>query len=224
MASLFKKVKDKLRGMFLSGILVVVPLILTYVVLRFLFKSIDGILSPHLERVFGYTVPGLGIITTVLIILLTGFFTRSLVGGTLYKSGDRLLARLPIIRVVYLAAKRLIEAITLPHNHTFKQVVLIEYPRKGAYAMGFATTRIDLEQEFHDKTNLIGVFIPSTPAPVSGIVIFVPVDDVIPLDISVEEGLKLIVSGGIVSPPVVRRKENGAIEEAEVSYASGQSA
>jgi len=217
-------IRDIIRRQFLSGMLVIVPLILTYVVLRFLFKSIDGILSPYLHELFGYSIPGLGIAFTILIILLTGFFVRSLVGEALYKKGDKLLARLPIIRVVYLAAKRLIEAITLQHNHTFKQVVTFEYPRRGAYVMGFATTRLDFEKGVYDRQEMIGVFVPSTPAPFSGIVIFVPVEDVTPLDISVEEGLKLIVSGGIVSPPVIRRREGYYYEEAELSDAPGQSA
>lgn len=213
-------IRDILRRQFLSGMLLVVPLILTYVVLRFLFESIDGILSPYLEDLLGYSIPGLGIITTLLIILLTGFFTRSLIGSSLYKEGDRLLAKLPVIRVVYLAAKRLIEALAMPHHHAFKQVVMFEYPRRGAYAVGFATAKIDLEPDEFQSRKMVGVFVPSTPTPVSGIVIFVPKEEVIPLDISVEEGLKLIVSGGIVSPPVIRRGEEPDYEEAPLSNAS----
>lgn len=201
----FQMVKDIIRRQFLSGVLVVVPLILTYVVLRFLFESIDGILSPLVERLFGYHVPGLGIFTTILLILLTGFFTRNFLGAKIYRLGDKMLARTPIIRIFYLAAKQLIEAITVPNIKSFKEVVMIEYPRLGAFAIGFATARIKI-----DRVNgqiLVGVFVPSTPTPVSGIVIFVPEKDVRHLDLTIEEGIKLIVSGGIVTPDALKAEE-----------------
>jgi uncharacterized membrane protein len=219
MRSVFNIIRDILRRQFLSGILVVVPLILTYVILRFLFEAIDGILSPYLVKLFGYSIPGLGIITTILLILLTGFFTRSIVGDSIYRRSDRFLARMPLIRIFYLAAKKLIEAIAIPRNRAFKQVVLFEYPRRGAYALGFSTTKIELAREEHDRNDLVGIFVPSTPTPVSGIVIFVPPEDIIPLDISVEEGLKLIVSGGIVAPPTLNRRKHFTIEKVELSNA-----
>jgi len=207
MRSIFKLAKDVLRRQFLSGMLVVVPLILTYVVLRFLFEIIDGILSPYLAGLLGYSIPGLGIISTVLIIILTGFFVRSIVGASIYKHGDNLLTKLPIVRIFYLAAKKLIEALTLPSNEAFKEVVMFEYPRRGIWVIGFLTSKIKFVTGSDNKhVELVGVFVPSTPTPVSGIVIFTPREDIAPLDISVEEGLKLIVSGGIVAPPVIRKR------------------
>ena len=172
MRSVFNIIKDIVKRQFLSGIMVVVPIILTYVILRFLFEAIDGILSPYLVKLLGYAIPGLGIITTILIILLTGFFTRSIIGGSIFRRGDRFLARVPLIRIFYLAAKKLIEAIAIPRNRAFKQVVLFEYPRRGAYALGFSTTKVELEREVSGNNELIGIFVPSTPTPVSGIVIF----------------------------------------------------
>lgn len=211
----FRIIKDIIRRQFLSGVLVVVPLILTYVVLRFLFESIDGILSPIVLRTLGYSIPGLGIIVTLLIILLTGFFMRNYIGATLYKHGDRVLARTPLIRIFYLAAKQLIQAITMPQIRSFKEVVMIEYMRKDLYAIGFATTRIRYESSEHGAKKLVGVFIPSTPTPVSGVVVFVPENDVVPLDITVEEAIKLLVSGGIVSPASVKEVEAETIVEVE---------
>lgn len=196
--SIVQVIKDIIRRQFLSGVLVVVPLILTYVVLRFLFETIDGILSPLVEHAFGYHIPGLGIFTTILLILLTGFITRNYLGDKIYKLGDRMLARTPIIRIFYLAAKQLIEAFTIPNIKSFKEVVLIEYPRTSCYAMGFATTRIRIDSV--SQRILIGVFVPSTPTPVTGIVVFVPEDDVRHVNLTIEEGIKLIVSGGIVTP------------------------
>jgi len=200
MMSVYKIVGDIVRRQFLSGVLVVVPLILTYVVLRFLFEVVDGVLLPIVEKILGYNVPGLGIITTLLIILLTGFFTRSLLGGSIYKRGDLLLTRIPIIRIIYLAAKQLIQAISMPNINSFKEVVLIEYPRRGLYVIGFATSRIRFDDNKIGNQKLVGIFVPSTPTPVTGLVVFAPEDDIKKVDLSVEEALKLLVSGGIVAP------------------------
>ncbi|UCD17777.1 MAG: DUF502 domain-containing protein [Candidatus Zixiibacteriota bacterium] len=213
--SVLRLIKDIIRRQFFSGVLVVVPLILTYVVLRFLFESIDGILQPVVEKTFGYHIPGLGIAITLLLIILTGFFTRGYIGSRIYKTGDRILTKTPVIRVFYLAAKQLIEAITVPHIRAFKQVVIFEYPRRGAYALGFATNNIEFQDGNSTSRRLVGVFVPSTPTPVSGIVIFVPENEVIPLDISVEEGIKLIVSGAIVAPPLVKTVKKLATEEVQ---------
>ncbi len=206
MKSIFKMAKDVLRRQFLSGMLVVVPLILTYVVLRFLFDIIDGILSPYIVKFLGYSIPGLGIIFTILIIILTGFFVRSIIGASIYKRGDNLLTKLPIVRIFYLAAKKLIEALAQPSNEAFKEVVMFEYQRRGIWAIGFLTSKIKFVNGSDDEIELVGVFVPSTPTPVSGIVIFAPRKDVVTLDITIEAGLKLIVSGGIVAPPLIKKR------------------
>jgi len=205
--SVFKIIKDIIRRQFLSGVLVVVPLILTYVVLRFLFDKIDGILSPLLYNLLGYHLPGLGIFTTLLIIILTGFLTRSIIGATAYRYGDRLLTRTPIIRIFYLAAKQLVEALTMPGVKAFKEVVMVEYPRKGLYIVAFATSCVRYVKDGGRSIRLVGIFVPSTPTPVTGMVVFVPEEEVTPLDMTVEEAVKLLVSGAIVSPPVLKRAE-----------------
>ncbi|HDL03290.1 MAG: DUF502 domain-containing protein [Candidatus Zixiibacteriota bacterium] len=211
--SVFKIVKDIIKRQFLAGVLVVIPLILTYVVLRFLFETIDGILSPLIMRAFQYHIPGLGIVVTILLILLAGFFTRNLIGAKLYKYGDRILANIPVIRVVYLATKQLVEAVTLPSVKAFKEVVMVEYPRVGLYAIGFATNNVKLISNKAGTSRMVGIFIPSTPTPVSGFVIFAPEDEIITLNISVEDALKLLVSGGIVAPPELAALDHGDIAE-----------
>jgi uncharacterized membrane protein len=203
-----------LKRHFISGVLVVVPIILTYLVLKFLFETIDGVLQPILHRVFGYFVPGLGVITTVLLIILAGFFTRNIIGARLYRMGDRVLARLPIIRPIYSAAKQLLEAITGPSVSSFKEVVLVEYPRRGAYALSFISNRIKLEIDGELK-EFVSVFVPSTPTPVSGMVILVPYDAVIPLQMTVEEGVKFLVSGGVASPALLRRKSKSTMSKSK---------
>ena len=191
-----------IKRYFLSGVLVVVPIILTYIVLKFMFEAVDGILQPFLYRVFGYFVPGLGILTTFLIIILAGVLTRSFIGARLYRIGDQMLVRMPIIRPVYSAAKQLLEAITMPSTRSFKEVALVEYPRRGVYALCFISNRIDLEIN-GELRKFASVFIPSTPTPVSGMVIIVPVDEVKRVNMTVEEGIKFLVSGGVTSAKLV---------------------
>jgi uncharacterized membrane protein len=195
-----KKVRDILRRQFVAGVLAVVPLIITYVVLKFLFDTVDGILSPLIIKALGYNLPGLGLVTTVLIILLAGFFIRSLIGASLYRRTDRLLTRTPLIRIFYMAAKQLIEAVTMPNIKAFKKVVLVKYMDRDLYAVGFATTRVRIIDTGEGRKELVGVFIPSTPTPVTGFVVFVPEKDISLLDMAVEDALKMLVSGGIVMP------------------------
>lgn len=191
-----------IKRYFLSGVLVVVPIILTYIVLKFLFEAIDGVLQPLLFRILGYYIPGLGILTTILVIVLAGVLTRNFVGARLYAVGDRLLVRMPIIRPIYSAAKQLLEAVTMPSSRSFKEVALVEYPRRGVYALCFISRRMDITVNGESR-KFITVFVPSTPTPVSGVVIMVPADEVIPVDMTVEEGIKFLVSGGVVSPEIM---------------------
>ncbi len=200
---LLHKIINILKRHFLSGVIVVVPFILTYIVIRFLFDTIDGLLQPLIFHLLGYSVPGLGLVTTVLLIILAGIFTRNIIGAKLYRLGDYFLERMPIIRPVYSAAKQLLEALTKPSMNSFKEVVLVEYPRKGSYTISFLSNKFEIES----KGEFVSVFVPSTPTPISGMVIVVPKDDVIILDMTVEEGIKFLVSGGVASPSLIKAKK-----------------
>jgi len=198
-----KNIVTVVKRHFLSGVLVVVPIILTYIVLKFLFEAIDGILQPIIYKILGYYIPGLGIFTTFLVIILAGVLTRNFIGAWLYRKGDRLLVRVPIIRPLYSAAKQLLETVTMPSTRSFKEVALIEYPRRGAYALCFISKRVDLEINGETRV-FVTVFVPSTPTPISGVIIMVPADQVIPVNMTVEEGVKFLVSGGVASPELIR--------------------
>ena len=194
-----------LKRYFFSGVLVVVPLILTYLVLKFLFDVVDGLLSPLLESVFGYYVTGLGLLTTLLIIILAGIVTRNYLGARLHALGDSVLLRVPVIRPVYSAAKQLLESITGAKSRSFKEVALVTYPREGSLSLGFVAKRVMVERDGTTE-ELVTVFIPSTPTPVSGMVVLVPERDVFVLDMSVEEAVKFLVSGGVVCPDLLQRR------------------
>lgn len=194
-----------LKRYFFSGVLVVVPIILTYIVLKFLFDVIDGILSPLLFRIFGYYVTGLGLLTTLLIIVLAGVLTRNILGAQLYHLGDRLLRRMPVIRPVYTAAKQLLESLAAGSGTSFKEVGLIEYPRLGSYSICFVANRLKVLRDGEELEHVV-VFIPSTPTPVSGMVVLIPTAEVEILDMTVEAAVTFLVSGGIISPSLVRKR------------------
>jgi uncharacterized membrane protein len=210
--SFVNRVLSSIRLHFISGVLVVVPIILTYIVLKFLFESIDGILQPIILRLFGYSLYGLGVFTTILLIILAGILTRNFIGARLYKIGDRLLARMPVIRPVYTAAKQLLEAVTMPSMDSFKEVAMIEYPRRGAYALGFISNRFTVDIDGTSR-RYVSVFVPSTPTPVSGMVILVPAEEAIPVGLTIEEGVKFLVSGGVAAPEMIRKKSNPALDK-----------
>jgi uncharacterized membrane protein len=196
---------NPLKKYFLSGILIVVPIILTYLVLRLLFNTIDDILQPLILKIFGVNIPGLGLVTTLVLILLVGIVTRNLIGSQLVDIWDSLMERMPVIRPIYSASKQLLEAMTSAGGGSFKEVALVEYPRKGVYALGFVAQRVKLDRE-QSVSDMITVFIPSTPTPMSGMVVFVPAAEVIWLDMTVEAGLSYIVSGGVALPKVLKTK------------------
>jgi uncharacterized membrane protein len=199
-------IMDTIKRHFISGVLVVVPIILTYIVLKFLFEAVDGILQPLILQVFGYHFPGLGVITTLLIIILAGVLTRNYIGARLYRYGDRLLVKMPLIRPIYSAAKQLLESMATSTTQTFKQVGLVEYPRRGSYALCFISNSLTVTFENQEPQPHYAVFVPSTPTPVSGIALILPVEEVILVDMSVEEGVKFLVSGGVASPSKLKER------------------
>jgi uncharacterized membrane protein len=199
------KIVEAIKRYFISGVLVVVPLILTYIVLRFLFEAIDGVLQPLIFRVFGFYVPGLGVVTTLILILVAGMFTRNLIGHRAVKMGERVLARMPIVRPIYSSAKQLLEAMTSSTSQSFKEVGIIEYPRRGLYSLGFIARRFPMEIDGNRKW-FVSILIASTPTPVSGMVVMVPEEEVYRINMTVEDGLKFLVSGGVVTPDMITHR------------------
>ncbi|MBI3871725.1 MAG: DUF502 domain-containing protein [candidate division Zixibacteria bacterium] len=198
--SLGRQILKSIRRTFVSGVLVTVPVIVTLFVLNFLFQEIDGILSPLFKRFLGYSVPGMGLVATVLVVLIVGLLVRNVVGSRLFGFGELLFVRTPLVRTVYSAAKQLLETVAHPSRREFSRPVMIEYPRAGMYSLGFASSRVRV-REGESTEELIAVFVPATPAPITGYVVLVPAKDIRELTISAEEAIKYIVSGGFASPP-----------------------
>jgi len=187
------------RRRFVSGILVVVPLGVTYLVLKFLFQTVDGVLAGVVQAVFGREIPGLGILVTVLLIMVMGQIATGVAGGRLIRIWEGWLIRIPLIRIVYGAAKQFLESVANRDDSSFKQVGIIEYPRLGIYSFCFLSNRLTLSVRGETEER-ITAFVPSTPTPFTGMVVMVKPKDVIPLSIKVEDAIKLLVSGGLVVP------------------------
>lgn len=195
----------KLRNYFLAGLIVILPAVVSFYILLSLFTYFDGFFARWIGRipVVGETlvsIPGVGLFLTVLSIMLVGLFTANIVGRRVVAYGDKVFSRTPVIRTIYNTVKQIVDAFAISGNGAFQQVVLVEYPREGLFALGFLTSKIKGEIAGHIADDIVAVFIPTTPNPTSGMLIFVPRASVKVLAMSVDEGLKLIVSGGMVSP------------------------
>lgn len=192
------KLLQSIRNTFLAGLIVFIPLVATVYVLWFGFDFLDSLLRPVLKRVLGVYLPGFGLIATLLLIFALGALARLTLGKRIVAALEQAIMRIPLVKTVYATVKHASEAVIDTKASGFKGVVLVEYPRRGCYVIGFTTGANIEEVQEKIKEKVINVFIPTAPNPTSGMVIIVPEDEVIPLKMSVEEGLKLIVSGGFV--------------------------
>jgi len=173
---------------------------LTWYVLLSLFRFLDGLTARWVTQVVGRPVPGVGLLVTVAIVLATGILTRSILGRELIHLGQSILSGTPIVRSVYVTVKQIVDAFTVSEQSTFKRVALIEYPRRGMYAIVFVTAEGPPAIRAASGLDLVSVFLPTAPNPTSGFLLLVPRSEVYPLDITVEDGLKLVVSGGVILP------------------------
>jgi uncharacterized membrane protein len=212
-----------IRSLFLQGLVLTVPLFFTYWVFKLFLGTLDGFLKPVYDRVVQditrdpvtglsgiHHLPGLGFISAILAIFLVGLLTRNWVGKMMLRGLENLLLSIPLVKTVYHAAKQLMEAFSGANKSIiFREVLLVEYPRLGMYSVGFVTNRVDYLRADGTGEQLVNVYIPHPPNPTSGMFILLPPDQVHPLDLSVEEGLKLVLSGGIVSPTTLMGRARG---------------
>lgn len=197
--------KKKLKQIFLTGLAVTIPIGLTLYILFFLIDIMDGLLKIipvryHPDTLLGIHIPGLGIIVTLALITIAGLVTTSYVGYKIVQSGEDLVDRIPFVRNIYQAIKKISDSMFMDKRNSFKKVVLVEFPRKGIYTIGFVTGVPSGEIRKKAGQNCISVFLPTTPNPTSGYLIIVPEDELVHMDMSVEEALTFIISVGIVTP------------------------
>ncbi len=204
----------RLRNSFLAGMLVTAPFGLTVWVTWNIIGYIDDRVTPLIpkqwnpETYLPFSVPGLGLLFSVIVLIFIGFLAAGLVGRVMMRQGEAIMARVPVVRSVYSATKQIFETVFAERSNALRQVCLIEYPCRGTWAVGFVTGRTVGEVQSLTDDTVINVFVPATPNPTTGFLLFVPERDVHILDFTVEEGIKLVISGGIVEPP----KRDGPVE------------
>lgn len=203
----------KLRAYFFSGLLVVTPISLTLYVVAWIAGGIDQTVVSLLPKSFWtfytlpFEIPGLGIVILIALLILIGAITRGFLGNILVRTGERILDRVPIARSIYSGTKQIMEAVFSGDSVSFKEVGLIEYPRKGIWSLCFVTGATKGEVQDKTENDVVNVFVPTTPNPTSGFLLFVPRSDIVVMNMSIEEGIKMVVSAGIVTPKYVAQKE-----------------
>ncbi len=183
----------RLRNLFIAGLVILTPVVVTIYVFIFLFLKVDSLLGPLILRLVGLRIPGMGFLAVLVLIFFTGLAARNYLGGKLIGFGEKILTKIPLISRIYVALQQISHAFLAQKRAIFKEAVLVEYPRKGIYAIGFVTSQME-------DGRMLSIFLPTTPNPTSGYLLFLPREEAIPLQMTIEEALKLVISGGAVAP------------------------
>ncbi len=201
----FGRIRKFFKVNLIAGLLFLTPIAATFFLFRLTIKWLDQILliipaKFRPENLLPFPIPGLGLIVLVVVLILSGIFVRNYLGRKLVNLWERIINYIPIVNRVYTAVKQLIDTIARGTSKDFKRVVLIEYPKENIYAMAYVTGVSVGELQEKTKRKMINVYVPTTPNPTSGFYLMVPEEDTIPLDMSVEDSFKLLMSGGIITP------------------------
>ncbi len=197
-----------LRASFLTGLVIVAPAVLTIWLITTVVEFVDSRVMPLIpQRIFpseitGINIPGLGLVIFLIFTLVVGWLAKGYIGRSLIQWSEELVARMPVVRSIYNGLKQIAETVFSSGNTSFKKACLIEYPRRGIWAMAFISTEAkgEVARKIAGEARMMSIFLPTTPNPTSGFLLFVPEDDVVLLDMSVEEAAKLIISAGLVVP------------------------
>ena len=206
-----KKIRKKIKGVFLTGIAAIIPVGVTFYIFYLIIGMMNklvGIIPArfHPDQILPFHIPGLGVIITLILIFIAGLVTKSYIGKKGVVLGEKLVSKIPLVRGIYNALKQLVEALLSDKGQSFKKAVLIEYPRKSLYSIAFVTGESRGEIQSKTSQKCINLFIPTTPNPTSGFYIMIPETDVIHLDMTVEEAFTLIISGGVLSPLEIQQR------------------
>ena len=197
-----------LRASFLTGIVVIAPVALTVWLVWAIIGWVDSVVLPLVpanlrpENYIGINLRGVGVIIFLIFTIFVGWIAKGLIGKSLIRIGESLVDRMPVVRTIYSGVKQIAETVFAQSERSFEKACLIQYPRKGIWAIGFISTTARGEVSLRAETagDLLSIFVPTTPNPTSGFLLFFPKEDVIELDMSVEEAAKLVISAGLVYP------------------------
>ena len=188
-------ITQNFRSKLFAGVATLLPLYLTFFVIKFLFVTLEEMSDPLLKR-FNLDIPGLGIILTVLLIYILGFLVTNFLGRKIFNLGERIVKKVPIVNMIYTTLKQITDTFTKGSTDGFEGAVYIQYPRQGLWTMAF----ISGESKTKDGVPYYHLFVPTTPNPTSGFFLMIPQADTVATGMSVEEGLKTIISGGLLAP------------------------
>jgi uncharacterized membrane protein len=212
------RVLERLRAYLIAGLLVTGPISLTFYLAWVFVSWIDGWVAGLLPAAYNpatympFRIPGLGLVIVVAGLMLIGWGTAGYLGRFFVRLSERLMNRMPFIRGVYGATKQIFETVLAKQSNTFREVVLVEFPRAGMWSIGFITGKTEGEIQELAEDEMVNVFVPTTPNPTSGYLVFLPRQDIVLLSMTVEEGIKMVISGGIVAPPPRPKLSAGADE------------
>ncbi len=195
-----KDMKNWLKKRFITGLILILPAAVSLWVVIKIFRKVDGIFTPLINKLIGYNIPGVGFFLTVFLIWIVGIIGTRVIGKRLFLWIDDLMLRIPVVKTIYSTTRQLINAFELTKKLPFKQAVLFEYPRRGILTLGFVTGKVDNKISNVIPFKLLSIFFVTTPNPTSGFLYFVPESDIIPLDMNIEDALKIVISGGIYTP------------------------
>ncbi len=201
-----KNLLQRLRTYFLTGIAVTAPIGITVYIsiifINFIDRNVKNLVPAtyNPDSYLPFNIPGTGLIVAVLLLIIIGFFTASFFGKFFVKIGEKFINRLPVFRSIYNALKQVFQTVLGSSSEAFREVVLIQYPRKGIWAVAFITAQTSGEVLKKLKKKHVNVFLPTTPNPTSGFMLIIPDKDLIKLNMNIEQGMKLVISGGIITP------------------------
>jgi len=200
----------RLRAYLLTGILVTAPISITILLAWLFIDFVDEKVTPLIpdtynpETYLPFSLPGLGLVIVLVVLTIVGMLTAGFIGKLLVRISEGIMARMPVISGIYSATKQIFETVLASKSESFREAVLIEYPRRGIWAIGFVSGTTEGEVQNLTEDSCVNIFLPTTPNPTSGFLLFVPRKDIIPLSMSVEQAVKMVISGGIVTPPDTR--------------------
>lgn len=204
--------KHSIKSYIIAGLLVWLPIVATFLVIRFLVDLLDETVSIlptayQPETLIGFNLPGIGVVLSVLIVFFTGLIVTNFLGKRLFTLWEAIVERIPFVRAIYNAVKQVATTVLSKDGQSFKNVYLVEYPRKGMWSIAFQTGTATGEIEKHAGGDMITIFIPTTPNPTSGFLMMVPKSEAQLLEMSVDQALKLVISLGVVQPNTSPKKQ-----------------
>lgn len=211
--TVFLKLGAKLRAYLFTGILVTAPVAITfYMAYKFIVwvdRLVNQALPPQFrfDSVLPFTIPGIGLVVLLVALTLVGMFAAGFMGKFFLSLGEWIVYKMPLVSSVYSVLKQVFETFFSNKAQAFSKVVMLEYPRKGIWILGFVSSNTKGEAREHFDQEMVNIFIPTTPNPTSGFLIFVPKKDIIELDMKVEDGIKFVISGGLVEPKQLKKNQ-----------------